>query len=483
MRAPRLTLAVALIASSLIAAKRIKPPSLESIEEKTVTEHISAQSLRGRLSFLASDLLEGRDSPSRGLDIAAEYIASEFRRIGLEEAGDDGYFQTVKMVMREQSKTGWSLSVYSASEELMLSEDQIGGLASKAVELNQVPLFKITKESQITADLDNSVIFVDTHNRSLMRKLGTVKPAAILSIPSSAIPHVSPRLMDTEEEPKRLAVYVKNGVLTKLLDALPSGRTGATVSLRAPAPIDTPAVLRNVIGLLRGSDPVLKDTYIFVTAHYDHLGVKPDGDGDRIYNGANDDGSGTVSVIEIASAMASLEHRPKRSIVFMTVFGEEKGLIGSRYYAKHPIFPLEKTVADINLEQVGRTDDLIGQQLGSASITGMTYSDVGLALREAGEKTGVKIREDAKNSDEYFARSDNLSFAEKGIPAHTIGVAYAFPDYHSVSDEWQKIDYTNMANIDRMVASALLLLANNPVAPKWDADNPKTEPYRKAIHP
>src|SRR5262249_18763676 len=112
--------------------------------------------------------------------------------------------------------------------------------------------------------------------------------------------------------------------------------------------------LRNVVGLLRGSDPALKDSYLIVSAHYDHIGVRPTGEGDRINNGANDDGSGTVSVIELASALAGLKQRPRRSIVFITWFGEEKGLVGSRYYGRHPLFPLEKTVAMVNLEQVGR---------------------------------------------------------------------------------------------------------------------------------
>src|SRR4029434_6334443 len=99
--------------------------------------------------------------------------------------------------------------------------------------------------------------------------------------------------------------------------------------------------VRNVIGLLRGSDPKLADTYILVTAHYDHLGIRANVEGDNIFNGANDDGSGTVSVMEIASALASMKRRPKRSIVFMTFYGEERGLVGSRYYGAHPIFPVE----------------------------------------------------------------------------------------------------------------------------------------------
>src|SRR5262249_42490866 len=147
-------------------------------------------------------------------------------------------------------------------------------------------------------------------------------------------------------------------------DETKPGLTGATVSLRAPAAAEKPVKLRNVIGLLRGSDPVLKDSYVFLTVHYDHLGMDRRG---RIYNGANDNGSGTVSVMELASAIASRATRPRRSVVFMTFFGEEKGDVGSDYYARHPIVPIEQTVANVNLEQVGRTDSLEGPQVASAT--------------------------------------------------------------------------------------------------------------------
>src|SRR6185295_12174145 len=138
-------------------------------------------------------------------------------------------------------------------------------------------------------------------------------------------------------------------------------------TLKLPAPVEKPVKVRNVIGLLRGSDPVLKDTYVLVTAHYDHLGMQAGNSGDNIFNGANDDGSGTVSVIELAAALTTLKERPKRSLIFMTFFGEEKGLRGSRYYGRHPVFPIEQTVADMNLEQVGRTDSDEGPQVANAS--------------------------------------------------------------------------------------------------------------------
>lgn len=455
----------------------------EAAETQAALDRISAQSMRGHLSFLASDLLEGRNSPSRGLDIAAEYIAAQFRRIGLEPVGDDGYFQTAKMTQQEQLKTGWRISVQLDGKELTLKNEELTGFAAKAVELSSIPVFRVKKDSDITPDLENAAVLLDLSARSLLRQVRAAKPALIVLI-SSRKPHFPARLTEVGSERSSLVqVFAKSAEWSQLLQSLPVGRTEAKITLAAPGPVETPVLLRNVVGLLRGSDPVLRDTYIFVTAHYDHIGVKADGDGDRIYNGANDDGSGTVSVIEIAAALASTEHHPKRSIVFMTVFGEEKGLIGSQYYGNHPIFQLAKTVADLNLEQLGRTDDLAGPQVGTVSVTGLTYSDLGKILLDAGQKTGIQIREDKERSDEYFVRSDNLSFAVKGIPAHTIGVAFEFPDYHEVGDEWQKIDYTNMAKVDRMIATAILMIANSSVAPKWNMELNQTAPYRNAIRP
>jgi Zn-dependent M28 family amino/carboxypeptidase len=229
---------------------------------------------------------------------------------------------------------------------------------------------------------------------------------------------------------------------------------------------------------------------VLLTAHYDHIGtldtaagmampVKNPGN-DRIYNGANDDGSGTVSVIEIARAFAKLTPHPKRSILFMTFFGEERGELGSKYYADHPICPLSKTVADINLEQVGRTDSTEGKQVNTASLTGYDYSDVTRYLEKAGALTGIKVYKDPEASDAYFTQSDNAQLAEKGVPAHSLTVAFDYPDYHGLGDEWQKIDYENMARVDRMIALALLNIANAPQPPAWNAQNPKTAPFRQA---
>ena len=419
---------------------------------------ISADSLRGNLSFIAADLLEGRDTPSRGQDIATLYIAAQFRRAGLEPAGDDGYFQTAKMLRVAQAAEGFDLRFQSGSRTVTVSRDQTTVVSQQALEL-----------SGSLVAVEGKVVVRDP------QAAAAVQPSAYLETADDDSGPVDARLIDADNGVPRL--IVRDPEAMKLLNAVKAGETGITVSITLPAPTATPVTVRNVAGLLRGADSVLRDQYILLTAHHDHLGRNGAGE---VFPGANDDGSGTVSVIEIAQALARLRVYPKRSIVFMTFFGEEEGYLGSRYYTCHPLFPLAKTVADLNLEQLGRTDSREGAEISNATLTGFQYSTVAHTLQQAGALTGVKVYE-APHSDDFFDRSDNLTFAEHGIPAHTIAVAFEFPDYHTPGDVWQKIDYGNMAKVDRMIALGMVMLADSIEAPRWNRENPKVEKYERVL--
>jgi Zn-dependent M28 family amino/carboxypeptidase len=318
-----------------------------------------------------------------------------------------------------------------------------------------------------------------------MSKLRAAKPALLIVLERSGLEETGPasaQLLDPQDRDGARAprITVSGQATAAFYDELKPGFSPtAAASVHLAPPKETQLALHNVVAVLRGSDPVLKNTCVLVSAHYDHIGTKPTGPGDRIYNGANDDGSGTVSVLELAAALAKLNPHPRRTIVFVTFFGEEKGGFGSRYYAAHPAFPIKDTIADINLEQVGRTDSTEGRQTSNASLTGFDYSDVARVMQQAGALTGVKIYKHSENSDLYFGASDNVSLAEKGVPAHTVCVAFNYSDYHGVGDEWQKIDYDNMAKVDRTVALALLMMADNAAVPHWNAANPKAANYLK----
>jgi Zn-dependent M28 family amino/carboxypeptidase len=312
------------------------------------------------------------------------------------------------------------------------------------------------------------------------RRVGTLRGLDSILLYDPKAPETPAQLARREARGNMPLILVRAPEITKLYDASPVGPIPAKLSTSLAPPVRKPAKLRNVAGLLRGSDPALKETCVMVTAHYDHVGMRGPEGTDRIFNGANDDGSGTVSVIEIASALATLKERPKRSILFVTFFGEEKGLLGSRYYGKHPIVPVDKTIADVNLEQVGRTDDSEGPRVGSAVLTGFGYSDVSKVFVASGEAEGMQVVKHPRNSDLYFGRSDNQALADLGVPAHTLCVAFSYSDYHGAADHWDKVDYANMAKVDRLVARTLLTIADDPEEPKWDESNPRAAKYLKA---
>jgi hypothetical protein len=473
-------------------------------------DHISADSLRGHLSFLASDLLEGRDTPSKGQEIAAEYIAAQFRRAGLEPVGDDGYFQTANWKVAEPDPSSFTLDFRIAGDSYTIHPESVSVLGFDRIDLRNLSLVKVDDakalEAMSEAQIAGKAVCMAvpdprrvnreqrteaSRTRTTVISLLRSKKAALLISFDRDSPRGfglgTTRLIDPEGPTTGglrfstgfPSITIHDPKLIAKIDGI-AGPVEASVNLRLGEPVVRPVKLRNVAGLLRGSDPALKDTFILVTAHYDHIGIGPPEKGDAVYNGANDDGSGTVSVIEVAAALGSLKERPKRSILFMTFFGEEKGLLGSRYYGKHPIFPVAKTVADVNLEQVGRTDDSEGPRVSGASMTGMDYSDVGKVFATAGEAEGVKVTRHPRFSDAFFGRSDNQAMADLGVPAHTLCVAFMYADYHGALDHWDKVDYANMAKVDRTVARAVLMIADNPEEPKWDASNPKANKYRKA---
>ncbi|MDX2037810.1 MAG: M28 family peptidase [Isosphaeraceae bacterium] len=493
-------------------------PAKLSEDRADALARIKPDSMRGHLSFLASDLLEGRDTPSRGLDIAAEYIAAQFRRAGLEPIGDSGYFQTAKWRVVRPVESGSRFAIEIAGTTTPLEVDRLTLPNSKptALALEKIGLIKADPEkldALTKAYVEGRALLVDLPDPAAAppaeraaafmkrnRMLTRIQELAAALVVSRD--RVSPRgrgfgppaLLGPADAPNRSTVpsRIRGGaggptVLTvhdpeaiARLDALEAG-TPASVTAVCAAPREEIVELRNVAGLLRGSDPALADTYVLVTAHYDHVGIGPGVKGDRIYNGANDDGSGTVTVVELASALGALRDRPKRSILFLTFFGEEKGLLGSRYYGSHPLVPIDKTVADINLEQVGRTDSTEGPQVARASMTGIDYSDVGAVFIREGAAEGVAVVKHPTNSDRYFGASDNQALADLGVPAHTLCVAFQYDDYHGPLDHWEKIDYVNMAKIARVTARALLAIADDPAEPKWNADNPRAKRYKEAL--
>ena len=457
-----------------------------------VASRLTANGLKADVSFLASDALQGRGTPSPGLDIAAEFVAAQFRRAGLEPAGDDGYFQTAPYANVTPDLDRLELSLEIAGKTIQVEKNAMTLGDAAALDLNRAAALKVPADN---ADIDalqpdavrGKVLIVDVpaagrRTRIPPSTLERLRPALLVTLLPSSGGRMGPSASRLQESSPAIvpAIAVWDTAVRDALAEAKSGPLEATVSAKIPAPAVAPVKLRNVIGVLPGSDPALKGTYVLITAHYDHLGVRGAGEGDHIYNGANDDASGTASVIEIANALGALPARPKRSIVFVALFGEELGLLGSRYYAAHPVFPLAQTIADLNLEQMGRTDDNTGPRVGLVNVTGYDFTTLTPELKKAGDEFGIRVEKDEQNSEPFYARSDNQAFADAGVPAHTLSVGYIFPDYHRPGDEWPKIDYDNMAKVDCAVALAIFRIADSPDAPRWNAANPKTAPYVKA---
>jgi hypothetical protein len=245
---------------------------------------------------------------------------------------------------------------------------------------------------------------------------------------------------------------------------VPVSATDSGITLRASFADGAPGrheTAYNLVGLLKGSDPKLAAEVIVVDAHYDHLGIGVPVGGDSIYNGADDDASGTVSVLSVAKALASGPH-PKRSILFVLTTGEEEGLLGTNWLLAHFPLPFDSVVANLETEMIGRPDSLAGGP-GKAWLTGYGRSTMGAMLARA----HIAVVADPRPSQHFYERSDNIAFAERGIPAHTLSSFDLHADYHQPSDDLSRIDLAHMTAVINSAVRAVQLLANGPL-PVWN---------------
>lgn len=217
----------------------------------------------------------------------------------------------------------------------------------------------------------------------------------------------------------------------------------------------------NVVGIIVGSDPALRDQVVLIDAHYDHLGIRPEAGADSIFNGADDDASGVVAVMEIARSLAA-GPKPKRTVVVAATTGEEVGLLGTRWYIQHPVRPLDAMVANLEIEMIGRPDSLAGG-VGKGWLTGYERSTMGDLFKSA----GLPIVADARPNEQFFMRSDNIAFAQRGIVAHTLSSYNMHTDYHEASDDVSHVDFAHMTQLVDVAVRAARLLADTPTKLEW----------------
>ncbi|MFZ4507127.1 MAG: M28 family peptidase [Fimbriimonas sp.] len=487
---------------------------------------ITSDRLKAHLEFIADDLLEGRNTPSRGLDIAAAYIAANLKLWGVQPAGDNGtYFQ--RIVLRRPGVTSASLSI--GGKPLALDKGfyawQVAGKGEGRLVFAgygwKIPSLKVDPYANL--DVKGKLIVVQAGGKtereiiggpngrgaqspfSVAKKLGA---AGVIVLPNKAVSDsfvaaaAEVKVVPTRDNPaadgrnSRVPTFIlsKEGASSLFegestsWSALSSKiETGVEASPFAFSPSKTASFevattgelveTQNVVGYVEGTDPVLKNEYVAIGAHYDHVGTRPSGD-DRVYNGADDDGSGTVATLEIAHAFG-VGPKPKRSILFVWHAGEERGLWGSDYFVTNPTVPLTSIITQLNIDMIGRSRSLADTDPRNRNLSlpngiyligsRMMSDDLG-NISEAVNRKVHRMEFDYKYDDpndpeRFFYRSDHYNYARVGIP-----IIFYFngvhEDYHGLDDEVEKIDFDRMERIAQTIYSTALELATRPQRPK-----------------
>lgn len=476
---------------------------------------ITPRDIAARIGVIAHDSMRGRETPSPELDKVAAYIAGEFRRFGLAPGGDAGTFIQHYAIERTQLDTAASSIAVRGGPTIRFGEGAVtrrGGYAPDGV-TGPVVLVSgtaATPEDAARLDVKGRVVIAvvptdatgqpTAAGRTLLAGLARGAPVALL-VATSARNETWREMVRLElstrmDVPWREGdgppmVLVRDRALAPVLRragvdiaaarraapptarALPGLGLTVTVKVRVLEAMRAP----NVVGVLEGGDPALKHEYIVLSGHMDHVGTAGTGDcraqgADSICNGADDDASGTIAVVEAAQAFAMLQPRPKRSLIFLTVSGEERGLWGSAYFASHPPVAIDRIVADLNMDMVGRNwkDTIV--------VIGKEHSDLGSTLAAVSARhpeLHMAAIDDLWPAEAFYFRSDHYNFARRGVP-----ILFFFngthPDYHRPSDEVAKIDAEKESRIVQLVFYLGVELADTAEKPKW---NP--ESYRQIV--
>lgn len=520
-----LSLAVALISPSALGQA---PRSLG--DGVKITEH----RLKSHLELIAHDLLEGRDTPSRGQDFAALYVATQLKLWGVQPGGDNGtYFQTIELSRPTLIPDRSSLTVGGKTRifgDGFIARGPGGDLSGQLVFVGHGHTVESKGVDPYKGlDLQGKIAVVaggrpPEFEFTLMREgkaqlpaqaaaargakaLITVEPGISAEEWSQRVTRASqpgqpsmggggrgftpiPSLVANEALATELFAGEKMDgaqILAEVAASRPIAPFAMTKSISGTLVVEgNTQTTQNVIGIVPGTDPKLRSEYVAYGAHIDHVGMAQSGE-DRIFNGADDDGSGTVAILEIAHALATGQ-RPKRSSIFIWHTGEEKGLWGAEYFVEHPTVPLDKIIAQLNIDMIGRSrpegdtntrnnvlsgpdtiyvvgSNRLSRDLGSmvATVNGGVYG------------INLDYKYDAPNDPEnIYQRSDHYHYARKGIP-----IAFWFDgvheDYHRVSDHVDKIDFRKLMRVTHTVYALGVRLGNEPQRPRLNGTDVGTQ--------
>jgi hypothetical protein len=479
------------------AAQAPKPleAAAESITEQDVIRHIRV---------IADDSMMGRDTPSRGLELTAQYVADRFKAAGLTPGGENGtWFQRYPITRRHIDAEHSVVTLASGSEtgraSLASAARYLQGTVPDGPVTGNVLLVggAIGPDQAAAAVRGRVVLFLMDRTRpsadQVLRAINLAGPKAVILLSDADSASFAGRLVAQTRDRTGMDIGVPRPLMVEAREAVMGGplavagvKPAAVRAWRSPvvkdllslnATLDVREVVTsrqsapNTIGILPGTDPTLRNEYVLFSAHMDHIGITP-GQADSINNGADDDASGTTGVMELAEAFSRADARPKRSLIFLTVSGEEKGLWGSRYFSEHPVVPLKDVVADINMDMIGRNwpDTIVA--------IGKDQSDLGATLNRvnaAHPELGMTAIDDRWPEERFYYRSDHYNFARKGVP-----ILFFFngvhEDYHRPSDSPDKIEPEKEARIIRLIFYLGEEIANSPERPKW-----KPESYKEIV--
>ena len=504
----------------LVSILALMPLALLSQEvPKEGVVSITPQEMKAHVYYLASDAMKGRNTPSPELDTCAAYIAREFASYGLKPVGANKfYYQPFNVLKASLSEpNSFTLTTAKGDTSYEIKNDFVplhltanrkitapiifAGYGITAPEYNYDDYQNINAKGKIVLiftnepqendstsvfdgakDTDHSKLMIKVENAMDHGAVGLVLvstpihrfrrppnpwPSLMRSAPEDAIP------LTLEEKADKRIVSVRIG--KKLADDLLAGTgytyeqihqkidktlvpqsfdiSGKTITMETELNAER-FPTQNVVGFWEGSDPILKNEIVVIGAHYDHVGVA----NDSVYNGADDNASGTAGVMEVAEAFTKCKTHPRRSVLFMTFAGEEKGLFGSRYYTDDPIFPIENVAAMLNMDMISRNDTNEVAIIGS-----MSSPDLKAINEKCDKSIGMKLDYD---QDRFFLQSDHYSFYRKNIP-----VLFYFskdtPDLHRPSDDTEKIIPEKMSRIGRLVFSTAWTVANQTERPDF----------------
>jgi len=542
MRYPPGSFAGLCLIAALAACQRTPPPppAADGYDESAGAD---ARRIESDLRFLADDLLEGREAGTRGYDLAALYVAERLRAIGLRPAGDDGrYFQRVPMLRAKRVDGGGSLVVRrdGAATALKFREQFLPqlnfdrgdarvsgaavfvGQAVHAPELQHDDFAGVEVRGKIAVLLHGAPPRFDTDRRAFYSSFrekfaALVERGAVGAVivssddeekrqpwargaenwarPGMRLRDADGRALDTFPQLQVIA-QVSAASAGALLDS--GGRTAAalfrdaregklrgfalpgTIELSAQTRIE-PAESRNVVAVLPGTDAALKREHVLFSAHLDHIGIGAPVQGDAIYNGALDNALGVAIMLEAAQQLARSDNPPKRSLLFVAVTAEEKGLLGAEWYARHPTVPRDSLVANINMDMpvlLVPTRDVVP--------IGVEHSSLQAVLDRAADEVGVSLSPDPSPQESVFIRSDQFAFIRAGVPAVylTGGVQaqqsgvdagrhqrdFLRERYHQPGDDAsQPIQYGDAARLARLNARIGQSIADAPQRPSWNA--------------